>query len=161
MVFDLPDAGRVGLGICYDIWYPGGRAPAGVAGRGSLLFPAQTSTCDRAQELVMARAAAIANQTFVVSLNAAAPVGTGRSIVVDPEGLVRTQAPSEAPAVLTDVIDLDEVGRVRTYGTCGLNRLWSQFRSDDAVLDLPAYGGSIDPQTWEPGSALAKEKLDV
>ena len=74
---------------------------------------------------------------------------------------MRTQAPSEAPAILTDVIDLDEVERVRTYGTCGLNRLWSQFRTGDAVLDLPAYGGSIDPQTWEPGSALAKEKLDV
>ncbi len=50
---------------------------------------------------------------------------------------------------------------MRTYGTCGLNRLWSQFRPDDAVLDLPAYGGSIDPTSWEPGSALAKEKLDV
>jgi predicted amidohydrolase len=161
VVFDLPGAGRVGLGICYDIWYPEVARQLAWLGAEVLLFPAQTSTCDRAQELVLARAAAIANQTFVVSINAAAPVGTGQSIVVDPEGLVRTQAPSEAPAILTDVIDLDDVERVRTYGTCGLNRLWSQFRPDDAVLDLPAYGGSIDPQTWEPGSALAKEKLDV
>jgi predicted amidohydrolase len=161
VVFDLPGAGRIGLGICYDVWYPEVARQLAWLGAEAIIFPAQTSTCDRAQELVLARAAAIANQTFVVSVNAAAPVGTGQSIVVDPEGLVRTQAPSEAPAILTDVIDLDEVERVRTYGTCGLNRLWSQFRPDDAVLELPAYGGSIDPQTWEPGSALAKEKLDV
>jgi len=161
VVFDLPGVGRVGLGICYDIWYPEVARQLAWLGAEVLIYPAQTSTCDRAQELVMARAAAIANQVFVVSVNAAAPVGTGQSIVVDPEGLVRTQAPSEAPAVLTDVIDLDQVEHVRTYGTCGLNRLWSQFRPDDAVLDLPAYGGSIDPQAWEPGSALAKEKLDV
>jgi hypothetical protein len=93
----------------------------------------------------------------VVSLNAAAPVGTGQSIVVDPEGLVRVQAPSEAPANLTDVIDLDEVERVRTYGTCGLNRLWSQFRPEDPVLELAVYRGSIDPTAWEPASQTAGE----
>jgi len=157
VVVDLPGTGRVGLGICYDLWYPEVARQLAWLGAEVLIFPAQTSTSDRAQELVLARAAAIANQTFVVSLNASGPVGTGQSIVVDPEGLVRTQTPSEAPAVVTDVIDLDEVTRVRTYGTCGLNRLWSQFRPDDAVLELPAYGGSITPQTWEPGSHLTKE----
>ena len=162
VVFDLPGAGRIGLGICYDIWYPEVARQLAWLGAEVILFPAQTSTCDRAQELVLARAAAIANQTFVVSVNAAAPVGTGQSIVVDPEGLVRTQAPSEAPDDPHRRASTSTTWtRVRTYGTCGLNRLWSQFRPGDAVLDLPAYGGSIDPQTWEPGSALAKEKLDV
>lgn len=161
VVFDMPDVGRIGLAICYDIWYPEVTRQLAWMGAEVVLFPAQTSTCDRAQELVLARANAIVNQVFVVSLNAAAPGGAGQSIVVDPEGLVRTQAPSEASAILTDVIDLDEVTRVRTYGTCGLDRMWSHFHPDDAVLDLPVYGGAIDPLTWNPAARLAKEISDV
>ncbi len=157
VVFDMPGVGRIGLAICYDLWYPEVSRQLAWMGAEVIVFPAQTSTCDRAQELVLARANAIVNQVFVVSVNAAAPVGTGQSIVVDPEGLVRTQAPSEAPAILTDVIDLDEVERVRTYGTCGLNRLWSQFRPGDAVLELPAYRGSIDPLAWEPARQTPRE----
>ncbi len=52
--------------------------------------------------------------------------------------------------MLTDVIDLDDVARVREYGTSGLNRIWAQFRPDDSPLDLPAYAGRIDPKTWSP-----------
>ncbi len=159
VVVDLPGVGRLGLAICYDIWYPEVARQLAWMGAEALIFVAQTSTCDRAQELVLARAAAIANQVFVVSLNAAAPGGTGESIVVDPEGLVRAQAPSESPAMLTDVINLDEVARLRTYGTCGLNRLWSQFRPGDATLELPAYRGSIDPLRWDPAGHPAEENL--
>ena len=126
VVCDVPAVGRIGLAVCYDIWYPEVSRQLAWMGAEVIIFPAQTSTCDRAQELILARANAITNQVFVVSVNAAAPVGTGQSIVVDPEGLVRTQASGEVPTTLTDVIDLDEVDRVRTYGTCGLNRLWSQ-----------------------------------
>ena len=50
---------------------------------------------------------------------------------------------------------------MRAYGTCGLNRLWSQFRPDDATIELPAYRGSFDPSTWEPASQSVKERLDV
>ena len=54
----------------------------------------QTTTPDRAQELVLARANAIVNQVFVVSVNCAGPDGMGRSIVVDPEGAVLAEAPT-------------------------------------------------------------------
>ena len=94
----------------------------------------------------------IVNQVYVLSVNAAAPDGAGRSLVVDPEGLVRTSAPSEAETVLTDVLDLDAVTRVRTYGTAGLNRMWSQFTEDDAPLDLPLYQGRLDPGRWRPAT---------
>ena len=64
----------------------------------------------------MARANAIFNQLYVVSLNAAAPAGLGRSLIVDPEGLVRLQA-GVGEELLTDVLDLDAVTRVREFGT--------------------------------------------
>jgi len=101
---------------------------------------------------VLARANAITNQVFVISVNAAAPLGTGRSVVVDPEGRVRVGA-AEAPTVLTDVLDLDDVTRVRTFGTAGLNRMWDQFRDADEPLELPLYQGRMDPKRWRPTSS--------
>jgi len=75
----------------------------------------------------MARANAIFNQIYVVSLNAASPAGLGRSLIVDPEGLVRLQA-GDGEEVLTDVLDLDAVTRVREFGTAGVSRLWEQAK---------------------------------
>lgn len=144
VTFDIPDIGRVGLAICYDIWYPEIIRNLAWMGAELIVVPAQTSTIDREQELILARASAIQNQVFVAAANAAEPVGTGRSIIVDPEGLVRVQAPSESAAVVTDVINFDAVTRVREYGTCGLNRMWSQSRPGDPSITLPMYGGQLE-----------------
>lgn len=151
-VFDVPEVGRVGLAICYDLWFPEVARQLAWMGAEVLVYPTLTSTADRDQELVLARAAAIANQVFVVAVNGGAPSGVGRSIVVDPEGIVRVEAPSEAPTVMTDVLDLDAVTRVRTFGTRGLNRMWSQMSENDQPLPLPVYGGAITPATWQPGA---------
>ncbi|GAA1679274.1 hypothetical protein GCM10009765_30630 [Fodinicola feengrottensis] len=148
-VIDLPGLGRVGLSICYDAWFPEVARQLAWMGAEVIINPTQTTTSDRAQELVLTRANAIVNQVFVVSPNAAAPTGVGQSLVVDPEGRVRVRA-GRAAEVLTDVIDFDEVARVRAYGTAGLNRMWHQFRPDDEPLELPVYGGRIDPRTWTP-----------
>lgn len=150
VTFDLPGTGRVGLAICYDLWFPELIRHLAWLGAEIVVIPTQTSTADREQELVLARAAAIANQVWVLSVNAAEPAGTGRSLLVDPEGVVRMAAPSEAAALLTHVVDLDDVTRVRQWGTCGLNRMWSQHRSGDPGLDLPLYAGRIDPERWTP-----------
>jgi hypothetical protein len=152
VVFDVPDVGRLGFSICYDAWFPEVTRHLAWMGAEVVVNPVKTTTGDRAQELVLARANAIVNQVYVLSVNAAAPDGAGRSLVVDPEGLVRTSAPSEAETVLTDVLDLDAVTRVRTYGTAGLNRMWSQFTEDDAPLDLPLYQGRLDPARWRPAT---------
>ena len=84
---------------------------------------------------------------FVISVNGAATHSTGRSRVVGPEGEVRSEV-GEAATVLTDVLDLDQVTRVRTFGTCALNRIWDQFAAGDSPLELPLYGGRIEPGRW-------------
>ena len=152
VVFDVGGVGRVGVAICYDIWFPEVARQLASMGAEILLIPTQTTTCDREQELILLRAAAITNQVFVVSANASAPIGTGRSLVVDPEGRVRTEA-GDAEAVLSDVVDLDDVTRVRRFGTCGLTRPWSQFVENDVPLELPLYSGRIDPASWRAGRA--------
>lgn len=149
VTFDIEDVGRVGLCVCYDLWFPEVIRNLAWMGAELVICPAETSTRDRKHELILAQANAIQNQVFVLSANAGEPSGAGRSILVDPQGLVRFQAPSESVAYLTDVIDFDVVRQTHEYGTAGLNRMWSQFKPGDPGLRLPAYGGAIDPVHWK------------
>lgn len=151
VTFDLPGVGRAGFSVCYDAWFPEVTRHLAWMGAEVVLNLVRTTTCDRTQEVVLARANAIVNQVFVVSVNCAGPTGTGRSLVVDPEGLVRTEAVGAERTVLTDVLDLEHVSRARTFGTAGLTRPWAQFLPGDAPLPLPLYGGEIDPKRWSTG----------
>ena len=129
VTFDIPEAGRIGLSICYDGSFPESARELARQGAEVILQPSLTTTSDRDQELVMARANAIFNQLYVVSLNAAAPAGLGRSVTIDPEGLVRVRA-GESEEMLTDVLDLDAVTRVRRFGTAGVSRMWDQLQRE-------------------------------
>jgi predicted amidohydrolase len=143
VVFGIPEVGRIGLSICYDGSFPETSRQLAWMGAELILQPTLTTTTDRAAELVMARANAIFNQLYVVSLNAAAPAGLGRSVIVDPEGIVRHEA-GETEETITDVLDLDAVTRVRRYGTAGVSRMWEQFERRREELRLPVYAPAPD-----------------
>jgi formamidase len=128
----------VGLAICYDASFPETFRQLAWMGAEVVLVPTLTTTADRDAELVMARANAIFNQLYVVSLNASQPAALGRSAIVDPEGLVRL-ASGESEELLTDVLDLDAVTRARDYGLAGVSRIWEQAHRQLPQLDLPAY----------------------
>ena len=138
--------------ICYDAWFPEVRRHLAWRGAEVVVNPTQTTTSDRAQELVLARANAIVNQVFVVSVNAAAPPGVGRSLVVDPEGRVRVAADDPSPAVLTDVLDLDEVTRVRQFGTAGPQPDVGAVRTVPTAPRTTAVRGSHRPGAVGPRS---------
>ena len=150
VVVDLGGAGRVGLNICYDAWFPEATRQLAWMGADVILNVVKTTTPDRALELVLARANAIVNQVFVVSVNCGGPTGEGRSIIVDPEGTVIAEAPDEAPILLAADLDLGAVDRVREEGTAGVTRMWSQFQPGEPDIQLPVYGGRISPATWQP-----------
>ena len=143
--FDIPEVGRLGLSICYDGSFPETCRQLAWMGAEVVLQPTLTTTSDRNQELVMARANAIFNQLYVVSLNAGSPAALGRSLIVDPEGLVRLEA-GGGEELLTDVLDLDAVTRVREHGTAGVSRIW-----DQAVGSLPALGYPMPPGEGRSG----------
>ena len=143
VTFDIPEVGRVGLAICYDGFFPEVMRQLAWLGAEVVIQPTLTTTSDREAELVAARANAIFNQLYVVNVNAAQPAALGRSLVVDPEGLVRAQA-GEGEELLTDVLDLEAVERVRRFGVGGVSRMWEQLDSlDGAGPELPMYGGRI------------------
>jgi predicted amidohydrolase len=146
----IGDVGTAGLMVCYDAWFPEVSRQLSWMGAELLLNVVLTPTGDRAQEFVLAQANAIVNQVFMASVNAAAPRGQGRSLLVDPQGRILAAAVGAEPAVLAATIDFDEVSRTREYGTAGVTRPWSQFVESDRPIDLPVYEGRITPQTWRP-----------
>jgi predicted amidohydrolase len=139
VTFDVPEVGRLGLSICYDGSFPETCRELAWMGAEAVLQVSLTTTSDRPQEIVMARANAIFNQLYVVSLNAGSPAGLGRSVFVEPEGLVRLQA-GDGEELLTDVLDLDAVTRVREYGTAGVSRLWDQATRTGVCARQPRQG---------------------
>lgn len=82
---------------------------------------------------------------YLVNVNVAAPVGNGRSVIVNPEGIVSYEA-GAAEELVTAVIDFDAVAIVRERGSFGLNRLVDQLDRHGAGLDLPMYGGRYRPR---------------
>jgi formamidase len=133
VTFAIPDLGRIGLAICYDGSFPESFRQLARMGAEVVAHVSLTTTSDRGAEVVMARAQAIFNQLYVVSVNASAPAGLGRSLIVDPEGLVRVAA-GESEELLTDVLDLDAVTRVREFGTAGVSRIWERLGRTEAGL---------------------------
>ncbi|MFC7766819.1 carbon-nitrogen hydrolase family protein [Leucobacter soli] len=148
-VQDLDGRGVAGLSICYDAWFPEHARQLAWLGADLVLNVVKTTTPDREQELVLARANAIVNQNVVASVNCAAPVGRGRSIVVDAEGFTIAEAGVGEQTLVFD-FDPARVAELRERGTMGSNRMWAQFREDDNPIPLPLYAGRIDPMTWAP-----------
>lgn len=147
---DLPGFGRLGLTICYDAWFPEISRNLAWMGADLIVNLVRTTTPDRKQELVLARANAIANQTFVLSLNASEPEGYGNSLLVNPEGDVVAALDGSKPGLAIHTIDLGATRRTQEHGTLGMNRMWHQFRPDDLPIPLPLYRGRIDPASWHP-----------
>ena len=58
VVFDVPDIGRFGVSICYDMWFPETTRTLAAMGAEVVLHPTLTDTLDRDVELAMCRAAA-------------------------------------------------------------------------------------------------------
>jgi formamidase len=125
-VFDVPRVGRLGVMICYDGSFPEVARGLALQGAELILHPTLTTTQDREQELIMARANAIANQCFVMNVNAVPSFGGGRSIGVDPEGHVIFEL-GQTEEFAVAAVDLERARQVRERGTGGLNRLLAQL----------------------------------
>jgi formamidase len=141
VVFDMLGVGRIGLMICYDGWFP--EIPRNLAWMGAevILHPSATTTNDRPQEVVLARASAIVNQVFMVNVNAAGTPGLGLSIVADPEGRVVYQA-AEGIEFIPLNLNLEDVAAVREHGSVGLgSRPIAQFEAEATNVHWPMYEG--------------------
>jgi len=160
-VFELPGLGRVGLNICYDIWFPEITRQLTWMGAELIVNLVRTTTPDRKQELVLVQASSIVNQVYILSINAAAPIAVGRSIVTDPDGDIVEQALDDSNLFIYTDIDFDRVAQIRSQGTAGVNRMWEQFLPHDPDINLPIYAGRINPRTWRPGMMNSNKEKET
>ena len=144
-VFDVPDVGRFGVSICYDMWFPETTRQLACLGAEVILHPTMTDTIDRDAELAIARASATVNQCYFFDVNGVGDGGTGRSIIVDPAGTVLYEA-GRGPEMAPIEIDLDRVRRERARGMRGLGQTLKSFR--DRSVDFPVYQRSVETETF-------------
>jgi len=152
-VVPIEGVGRIGVSICYDLWFPEITRSLVCLGAEALLVPSLTNTIDRDAELALARANAASNQCYVVNINAGAPLGLGKSIVCGPGGEIIHEAGSSFEAFPIE-LDLDYVDRVRRRGWHGLGQPLKSFR--DAAIDFPAYRRKGVPDALDALGPLAK-----
>ncbi len=134
-VFDVPQVGRFGLSICYDIWFPETTRTLTSMGVEVLLHPVLTQTIDRDIELAIARATAAQFQCFVFDVNGLGAGGIGRSCVLDPAGAVLYQAAGQEEIIPLE-IDLEQVRRQRETGIRGLGQVLKSFRDNKVPFDV-------------------------
>ena len=114
----MPPASRLGLAICYDLRFPELFRILAVGGARIVALPsAFTLPTTRDHWEILVRARAIENQAFVIAANQVGPHpgGTrsgGRSMIVDPWGVVLAQAPDGEDHVLAE-LDLQRQLEIR------------------------------------------------
>jgi len=136
VVFDVPGAGRVGLIICYDMWFPETVRTLAWMGAEAVICPSLTNTIDRDVELAIARSNAATNQLYFLNLNSAGRMAVGQSIFVGPDGQIIHQA-GTGREIITVEIDFGHVRRVRERGMYNLCQTLKSFR--DHHVEFPPY----------------------
>lgn len=126
VVFDIPNVGRIGICICYDLWFPELIRDLVFKGAELIAIPTLTRTQDRRQEKILCQAAAIQNQCYIVDVNGVGGGGKGQSLIVSPEGIV-TQKADQLQENLITMVDLDHVQRIRDHGIAGVSRPLSSY----------------------------------
>lgn len=141
-VFDVPQVGKFGLCICYDMWFPETARTLTAMGAEVILHPVLTNTIDREIEIAIAQATGAMFQTFVLDINGLGAGGNGRSCIVDPHGRFLHQA-GVNPEVMPLRIDLEDAHEARTTGVRGLGQTLKSFR--DRKIGLEVY----DASNWD------------
>jgi deaminated glutathione amidase len=136
VVSKTADGVELGLTVCYDVRFPELYRILAIRGARVVTIPAAfTVPTTRDHWEVLVRARAIEDQCFVIAAN---QVGThveglasgGRSMIVDPWGLVLAQA-ADAQTVITADLDLDAQAAIRTRLPSLANRRPVAYRWPD------------------------------
>lgn len=142
-VFDVPNVGRFGVSICYDMWFPETIRTMAWMGAEVILHPSLTSTIDRDAEIAMIRAHAAMNQVYFFDVNVAGPLGVGESCVAGPGGEVVYQA-SKGREIIPLKLDFNYLHDVRENGWQNLGQPLKSFR--DSKVTFPPYAQGYDSE---------------
>ena len=140
-VFDIPGAGRFGVSICYDIWFPETTRTLTAMGAEVILNPVMANFVDRPADLAIAQASAAMFQCYMFHINGLLAGGNGYSLVVDPAGHVLHRGNVQEEMIPIEV-DFEVVRRQRRRGLKGMGQPLKSFR--DSTIDFPVYRPDFD-----------------
>lgn len=140
-VFDVPNVGRFGLSICYDMWFPELTRTLVSMGAEVIINPVLASFIDRPADLAIVQASAAMFQSYVVSINGLYAGGNGYSMVVDPAGQIIHRA-GVGEELIPVEIDLNVVRRQRERGLRNMGQPLKSFRDRPVTFDV--YSDNFD-----------------
>lgn len=140
-VFDVPEVGRFGVSICYDIWFPEITRTMVSMGAEVILNPVLASFVDRPADLAIAQATGAMFQCYVFHINGIHAGGNGYSTVVDPAGRVIHRG-SVGEELIPISVDLGELRRQRRQGLLNMGQPLKSFR--DSRVAFGVYGEGFD-----------------
>ncbi|KAJ6050110.1 uncharacterized protein N7446_005648 [Penicillium canescens] len=117
-VIDLPDYGKIGLAICYDIRFPEAAMIAARKGAFLLVYPgAFNTTTGPLHWSLLGRARAVDNQSYVALCSPARDLDAsyhayGHSLVADPSANILSEAEEKETIVYADLTN-DAVANIR------------------------------------------------
>lgn len=135
VVFDVPEVGRFGISICYDMWFPETTRTLAAMGAEVILHPTFTDTIDRDVEVSIARASAATNQCYFFDVNGVGDGGNGRSSVISPSGHVLHECRS-SEEIFPVEINLERVRHERQSGILGLGQPLKSFRDRQGQFNI-------------------------
>ncbi|NEQ51071.1 MAG: carbon-nitrogen hydrolase family protein [Leptolyngbya sp. SIO3F4] len=168
-IFDIPNVGRFGVSICYDMWFPETIRTLAVMGAEVILHPTMTGTMDRDIEHSIDQAMAAVNQCYFFDVNGLDSGGIGRSTICGPDGRVMYQAGS-TEEIFPIEIDMERVRRSRELGVMRLGQPLKSFRDhigDFSIYDvdrheyLESLGPLIKPQKVEKLAELKQMESKI
>tara|TARA_R110001592_G_scaffold6425_5_gene34587 strand:+ start:2771 stop:3685 length:915 start_codon:yes stop_codon:yes gene_type:complete len=152
-IFDIPNVGRFGVSICYDMWFPETVRTLAVMGAEVILHPTLTGTMDRDIEHSIAQTMAAVNQCYFFDINGLDSGGIGRSTVCGPDGRIMYQAGSTEEIIPIE-IDMERVQRSRELGVMRLGQPLKSFR--DHMGDFSIYNSNKKHEYLESLGPLIK-----
>ncbi|MDD9740057.1 MULTISPECIES: carbon-nitrogen hydrolase family protein [Marinovum] len=135
-VFEVPGVGRIGLSICYDIWFPELTRTLASMGAEVLINPVNAAFVDRHADLACARASAAMFQMYVFHINGLLAGGNGYSQVIDPAGRLLHDGNVQEEMIPLEV-DFAEARRQRERGILNMGQPLKSFR--DSPARFPIY----------------------
>tara|TARA_R110002072_G_scaffold127835_1_gene265274 strand:- start:1882 stop:2796 length:915 start_codon:yes stop_codon:yes gene_type:complete len=169
-IFDIPNVGRFGVSICYDMWFPETIRTLAVMGAEVILHPTMTGTMDRDIEHSIDQTMAAVNQCYFFDINGLDSGGIGRSTICGPDGRVLYQAGSTEEIIPIE-IDLERVKQSREKGVMRLGQPLKSFRDhigdfsiynqDQPLEYLESLGPLIKPQKVEQLAELKQMESKI
>lgn len=152
-VFDVPGAGRFGVSICYDLWFPEVTRTLTSMGAEVIINPVLASFIDRPADLAIAQGSAAMFQSYVFHINGLLAGGNGYSMVIDPAGQILHRGNVQEEMIPVE-IDFELVRRQRREGVLRMGQPHKSFR--DNQVPFHVYGPEFDQSYLDSLGPLVK-----